>query len=365
MTFSAFLSEIGEHVSSAVPLAGVWLYYGRTLTNEVNDLPDTPRRSGLRRFYFYILSFVGVTATFLGVLTLNSFLIDLLIHKITWGETLLTRLTGALSTLSIGLPLWVVCWRSLIAEVNQEGEAGDHARRSLVRKIYLYLALFAGVIGVMVSAGSLIFQLLSSILGDPPSNFARASSMLLNILILFSVLLIYHWVTMRGDNRKAVLSLAARHEAYPVLVLATEIGEYSDAMVAALQREMPSLPIAVHVVDGGTPDEDLSLAQLVVLPGELISNPPEAIRLWLQGFDGTRIIVPTPSPGWLWVIGSGRPLSNLVRQAAKMVRHQAEGEEIPQSRETSSWMIVLYVLAGLVGIPVLFGLFGALSEIFR
>jgi hypothetical protein len=252
----------------------------------------------------------------------------------------------------------------MIAEAAQEGEDGDHARRSLVRRIYLYLALFAGVIGVMVSAGSLIFQLLSSLLGDPTSNFERASWMLLNMLVLFSVLLIYHWVTMRRDNRKAALSIAARHESYPVLVLATEIGKYSDALVDVLKREVPSLPVAVHVVDDGAPGEDLSQAQAVILPGDLAANPPEAIRLWLQGFDGSKIVVPTASSGWFWTFGSNRPLSNLVRQAARMVRHLAEGEEIPRPRESSGWMIVLYVLAGLMGIPVLMSLVGFLLEIF-
>jgi DMSO/TMAO reductase YedYZ heme-binding membrane subunit len=37
----------------------------------------------------------------------------------------------------------------MLKEAAVEGEAGDRARRSLVRKVYLFLALFAGVLGVM------------------------------------------------------------------------------------------------------------------------------------------------------------------------------------------------------------------------
>ena len=158
-------------------------------------------------------------------------------------------------------------------------------------------------------------------------------------------------------------SLSARHEAFPVLVLASEIGEYSDAVMNALQREAPSLPTAVHVVDAGVPDAVLSDAQVVIMPGELAANPPEAIRLWLQGFSGTRIVIPTPSEGWLWTFGSGRSLSNLVRHTAKMVRHLAEGEEIPRPREASGWQIFLYIMAGLVGIPILISLIGALTNL--
>jgi hypothetical protein len=304
-----------------------------------------------------------LTTTFLGVLTLLSFLTELLIHDTTWGSTLRTQLTGSLSSLIVGLPLWVVCWKPMIVEAVQEGENGDHARRSLVRKTYLYLALFAGVIGIMASAGSLIFQFLSKLLGDPPDNFERATWVLLELLVLFTVLLAYHWSTMRADSRMAEHSLAARHEAYPVLVFASEIGDFSDAVMSALQQEAPSLPVAIHVVETGVPDESFANAQAVVLPGEMAANPPEAIRLWLQGFTGTRIVVPTPSAGWLWTFGSGRPLSNLARHTAKMVRHLAEGEDIPRPREASGWMIFLYILAGLIGIPILISLIGALSNI--
>jgi len=363
MTWPHFLTEISAPLSAAIPFGGVWAYYGRVLTAEVNALPDTPRRTGLRRLYYYILTAVGLTATLFGVHALLSFIIDTLIGTFSWGITLRTRLSAALATLIVGLPLWVLTWRSMLAEAAQEGEPGDHARRSLVRKTYLYLALFAGVIGVMTSAGALIFQILSTILGEKPDNFQRASLVLVEMLVLFASLLVYHWITLRADGRSAEQSLADRHAAYPVLVLATEIGDFSDGMLTALQRETPSLPVAVHLVDTGIPDEMLSVAQVVILPGNLATNPPEATRLWLQGFGGTKIVIPTPAEGWLWTFGTGRPLSHLVRQSAKMVRHLAEGEEIPAMKETSPWMVVLYILAGIVGVPALISLFAILGDI--
>ena len=360
---AGFLTEISGPLSAAVPFGGIWAYYGRVLTAEVDDLPATPRRSGLRRLYSYILSAVGLIATIIGVTALFSFVIDTLINTFPWGITLRERLSAALATLIVGLPLWILTWRPLAARAAEEGEAGDHARRSVVRKAYLYLALFAGVIGVMVSAGSLIFQILSTVLGDKPDNFQRASLVLLEMLIIFAGLLAYHWVTLRADGRRAEQSLAARHAAFPVLVLTTAINEFSDGILAALQRETPSLPAAVHVVDRGVPDETLAAAQTVIISGELAANPPEAIRLWLQSFGGTKIVVPTPAEGWLWTFGTGKPISNLVQQTAKMVRHLAEGEELPTAKETSPWMVVLYVVAAIVGVPLLISLFSILGEI--
>jgi hypothetical protein len=362
-TLSKFLTEISDSLSVAIPFGGVWAYYGRTLSMEVAELPDTPRRSGLRRLYYYILAFTGLVTSFLGLNTLVSFIIDSLLDVTAWGDTLRNRLSGAISTLVVGIPLWIFTWRPMITEASQWGESGDHARRSLVRKVYLYLALFTGVLGVMGSAGSLIFQLLSKLLGDPPDNFDRASLILSGLLVLFIALLIYHWVVLRADSRLAERSLAACHEAYPVLVLVPEIGDFSGEMISILQRELPSLPVVVFTIDNGVPDETLSEAKAVIMPGDVAANPPEAIRLWLQGFDGVRLVAPTYSEGWLWTFGSGRSLSKLVQQTAKMVRYLAEGEAIPEIRETSPWMVVLYVFAGLVGIPLIISLFGLLSDI--
>jgi hypothetical protein len=212
----------------------------------------------------------------------------------------------------------------------------------------------------MVSAGSLIFQLLSKLLGDPPDNFERASWMLAELFVLFTALLVYHWVTLRADSKLAERSLAARHEAFPVLVLTSNIGDFSNEMINILQREVPSLPVVVSTIDNGVPDETLSEARAVIMPGEVAANPTEAIRIWLQGFAGVRLVVPTPSDGWLWTFGSGRPLSKLAHQTAKMVRYLAEGEEIPEIREVSPW---IYILAGFVGIPLVIGLFSLLVEI--
>jgi len=362
-SLDGFITQISGPLSASIPFGGVWGYYGRVLTTEVAALPDTPRRSGLRRLYYYILAAVGLAATWFGLNGLFSFIIDTLLQTTVWVDVLRSRLSAALATLTIGLPLWLITWRPMVMEASRGGEAGDHARRSLVRKVYLYLALFAGVIGVMVSAGSLIFQFLSKILGDPPVDFVRASWMLSQILVLFTVLLIYHWSTLRSDSRLAELSLAERHEAYPVIVIVPEIGDFSEEMLRLLKRELPSLPVVVHAVDSGIPDELLSEAKAAILPGALAAEPPEAIRLWLQGFAGTRLVVPTPSTGWLWTYGSGRPLPALALQTAKMIRNLAEGEEIPRIREVSPWVVVLYIFAGIIGIPLLISLFSLLGRV--
>src|SRR5450759_3627881 len=143
MTLQTFVQQISGPVSIGVPLAGVWAYYGSWLGRSMFEVPDAPRRSGLRRLYAYILSAIGLGAAFIGLRMLLAFVVDALLGGQAWGGTLRLNLTAALSTLGVGLPLWLLTWRPMQAEALSPGDAGDHARRSLVRKSYLYLALFA------------------------------------------------------------------------------------------------------------------------------------------------------------------------------------------------------------------------------
>ena len=363
--FTHFLAEVGAPLATLIPFAGVWIYFGTLLHRVIHTLDEIPHRAGYQRLYSSVLAFLGLATLFFGLNGLLGVLIDATVLSTAWGASLRERLSVSLATLAVGMPLWWVNWRHLIREAAQEGEPGDHARRSKIRKAYLYMVLFLSVLGIMFSGGSLVFQLLSKLFGQPADNFQRASWMLLELLTLFILLLVYHWSVLYADGRKAAHSLAARHEAFPVLVLTPKIGDFSEKILTALKRDAPSIPVVIHTVDNGIPDETLSMASAVILPGELAVSPPEAIRIWLQGFKGTRLVVPTPVQGWLWTVGSGKPLSSLVAQTVRIVRHLAEGAQLPKEREISGWMIFLYLLAGLMGIPLVIGLFSLLAEILR
>ncbi len=361
MGLVALLGEVSVPLSVAVPFGVVWTYYGRILGMEIRDYPDKTksgqRAAGLRRLYLYVLAVLGLGTTFIGLQLLLSFLVDLSASRtVVWGSGLRDNLASALSALAVGAPLWVATWRPISHEATQEGEPGDHARRSVVRLAYLYVVLFAAVLGVMFSAGALLFPLLRALLGDPPVNLLIESLQTLKLLILFALLLTYHAQVLRQDRRQAERSLLRRHAQFPVLVLAPEDGDFATQVVAALERETKEMPVAVHAYSQGAPDETLSAAKAVILPAELATRPTEALRLWLQGYDGARLVVPTPVSGWWWVFGSGRPLPALAKQTARMARHLAEGEEPSSPREATPWLVLVYIIGGLFALGLLINL---------
>jgi len=86
--------------------------------------------------------------------------------------------------------------------------------------------------------------------------------------------------------------------------------------------------VAVHPISQGAPDESLSAARIVILPAELVARPGEALRLWLQGFQGYRLVLPTPTKEWIWLGSGSHSLSSLARQAARATRQLAEGNDL-------------------------------------
>ncbi|HEY5269530.1 MAG TPA: DUF5671 domain-containing protein [Anaerolineales bacterium] len=365
MLLQNFVQQISAPLSIGVPLAGVWAYYGNWLTRSMSEVPDAPRRSGMRRLYSYILSAIGLGAAFIGLRMLLAFIVDALLGGQAWGGTLRLSLTAALSTLGVGLPLWLLTWRPMQAEALSSGDAGDHARRSLVRKIYLYLALFVSVIGGMISAGSLVYLLLNALLGGGASNVLQGSMKALETLALFVLLGVYHGLTLGKDGKTAGRALTEKHAAFPTLIFDVENGTFGPAMLAAVQKQTPHLPAALQMVSQPVAKETASsrapsgnqdysagtgtTTQAVILPSGLALDPPESLRKWLVNFTGSRLVVPRTAAGWVWV-GSAQADLN---QAALTLRQLAEGQEVRQKAAVSGWMIFLYVIAGLFGLEAL------------
>jgi hypothetical protein len=304
----------------------------------------------MRRLYSYILSAIGLGATLTGLAMLLSFVVDAAIGNIVWADLLRPRLAASLATLLVGLPLWWLAWHPMQAEALAAGDAGDHARRSIIRKVYLYLALFVSVVGGMITAVSLLNLLLRSLFGSAVDNLLQQVLKDLELLFLFVGLGVYHGLMLGKDGKLASEVLAEKHAAFPVLVFDPGDGSFGQVILAALHRQAPRLPVMVQ--SAGQPVAQESAPKAVLLPADLAVDPPESLRKWLGQYAGSRLVVPRSAPGWLWT-GGVRPLPAAATQAAQAVRQLAEGQEVRQPAGTSGWMIAVYIVAGFFGLEVL------------
>ncbi len=343
-TFSQIIDDLGVPVSIGVPLGIVWAYYGYWLNRHIEATGDKIREAGMKRLYYYILSFIGLVVAFIGVTMLFSFLIDMLTSlyfSIT--DAYRSNLASSLSSLVVGLPLWLMAWRPMQTEALAEGEMGNHARRSVIRKFYLYLALFASVIGGMSTAVGLVYQLINALLGsNTGSDFVNTILNLVQLLFLFAVVLVYHLRVLRADGASIADSLVEKQSGYSVLVIDSANG-LVDSVKAALTKLESKVRITV-TTPAEKPEGDFNA---IVLSGELAVNPPE----WIRSFNGSRIIVQKEAPNLVW--------ADDAVQAAQSVQMLAEGQEVRlQKAGRSPWMVVVYIFAALFGLILLFMLFG-------
>jgi hypothetical protein len=362
-TLVDFLSAHNISLSTGITFAVLWTYYGRILHGEINLEPDPQRQAGLRRLYAYILALAGNGVTFFGAWWLLSVLVDLLFGSLTGPELLRTRVSTGLAALLVGLPVWLTYWPRMQAEAALLTDQGDHARRSIVRKIYLYLVLFLTVVGGMASAGALFFLVLNTLLGNPASDFWLTFFQRLQTLLIVVVWLLYHLAALRRDARFAQRVLSDRYANYPVVIFDNEAGAFAGELAPILQRQMPRLPVAIHRLGVDPLNDDLAAARMVVLPLDLATRPPEALRLWLQGFYGKRILVPVPVDNWVWLGTPGRTLSELAQVTAQAVRQVAEGQPVKPPTPNSPWVIAGYILAGLFGLEIVFVLIALLGSL--
>ena len=340
-----FVRDIGGPISLGIPLAAVWAYYGGWLKRQIGSDEDIVRRAGKQRLYSYILSALGLGAAFIGVTMVLSFTIDLSTSNAIWGSTLRPRLAGALATLVVGLPLWLITWRPMQTEALTEGDMGDHARRSTIRRVYLYLALFAGVIGGMATAVGLLYLLINTLLTqEVDSDFVPRILNMLQLLVLFIVLLVYHLSVIRRDSAQASQTLEARQREFPVMVIDPGNEAFVKAITAAMVKHAPEVPVMIKSVEESVKMED---TKAVILPASLVINSPNNLRKWLQGFGGQKIVVAETVSGWVMT-------GLTTEQAAQSARQVAEGEEVRLTLSSPVWRVVQIAAVVVLGLQVLF-----------
>lgn len=364
-TLTDFIFNVRTQISLIIPLAPMWWYFGRVLNRDLAVLPDLPRREALRRFYYYILALLGLAVMFFGLVSLVDFFSRLLFESGVDFAMLRADFSGSLSAVLVGSPLWLVTWRLMQREAARKDDTGDHARRSVLRKAYLYLVLFLLVIGVMAFAGQMIYNLLDALLGGSRPSLAQEVSFLLVAILVDVVLLVYHWRVLRQDGRAAQQAVGNLHAAFPTLILAEDspyLQAFTDALLGALPRVAPRLPVAVHLVGRGAPDESMLAAKAVMLSARLALEPPESLRLWLDEYRGQRVILPVSDPGWHWLGQAEKKPQELARQAVQSLRQMAEGEAVRQAGPSSPWAVAGYVLGGLLALQLLIALFSIMIE---
>ncbi|MGB9639485.1 MAG: DUF5671 domain-containing protein [Anaerolineales bacterium] len=353
LTYLRWMDLLRRPVSLLVPFFGIWWVYRPRLQDRIVMESDAALRASIIRFYRSLLAFAGFITLIIGISQLLSFLIDFRLNPQTsWETDLRKALAAAMMLIGIGAPLWWSNWQKLNREVEQKDQIGEYARRSLIRRGYVYLLILGSVLGVMFSSGALLYRILMSLLGTSNPNLLLESLRNLRLLIIFSFVLVYHWRALRIDLRKAATYQETLRANYRVGIL-TKSPEQAKDIAEALTKEAPGI-VTITISPTELNKEDLQDYPCVIVEDEVLweGHIPEILKDYL----GKRIIISYPKEGWYWSCGyEKKPLAQ-VNEVAKWVHALADGRQIPLSSRYSAWGVIAYILAGLFLLQILFGL---------
>jgi hypothetical protein len=201
--------ELGQSVPFAIVFAVVWWYHRRVVEGDAARETEAGRAAGIRRAYYYLIAAIGLAMAAIGAAgalgAIGSGWLGLMNHE--------ARETARwIALVVVGGPAWAFHWRA------QQRRIDDDERRSLQRRVYLYLAILGSVAAVLVFGSALLFNLLKGVLAF---HFDIA---LWHDLWHFSVdsavgavALAWHFRLVRAD--RAALAAAGLEETYHVTLL--------------------------------------------------------------------------------------------------------------------------------------------------
>ncbi len=180
-------SEMILYFFAALVVLGLfWFYHYRLVSTK--PVPQTNGRYLARRIYIYGFSAVGLIMTIIGLSSLVNWVL------FQFGDSSRTELglPTILSQLIIGVPLWILFWRQgqhLFAQ-----EAGE--RESALRKFYLYMAVFVGVITAVTTTTVIFAEWLRDLLGLTTTGDIRDP---LSVIVGAVILWIFHTYALHED----------------------------------------------------------------------------------------------------------------------------------------------------------------------
>jgi hypothetical protein len=217
----------GASLVDALGQPVVWgLVYGAFLLNlrwwlqrDAARATEAEGQGALRRLYAYLVAAVGLIVFVIGLVSLLSTLLGLptITPEQLAAGWFRDRISQAVTLVLIGGPLWLGYW---LAQQRQVARAPAAERASLWRRVYLYLALFAGVIAILVAAASVLYQLILLLVGDrSTTSLLDAIRTPLSVVLVVGALVAYHWQSLRADQQQTAAPGESPPEASATIVL--------------------------------------------------------------------------------------------------------------------------------------------------
>ena len=362
-----------------IGMAIVWAFHAMIIRSEYDE-DQTSEQAGVLRLNRYLTAGIGYAAVLIGV----GGILSVLIRSFDTGfiGDLREQLAWFTAGLVAGLPVWLLPFRILHGQVEQSGPAAGEARRSLPRKIYMYLFLLIGVLIVLSSGVFIVFRVLSMLLGEDPITLNELGHAIAFTFIA-AASWIFHTVLLRRDSANTTREKVKEFEAIKIMVLDSASGQFGQILVRTLQAEIPGLALEPTIIPSpnqvpADPDtesnsetpldhsqllKDLVEADLIVGSWETMAagsvGPTSEIAKAIADSPARKLLLPTPRPGVDWIGLENKSTTALAKEAAQAIEQILEGGQV--GRKPLGCLAIGGIL---VGIVIVLWLLGALAEFF-
>ncbi len=357
INWDSFLLNTRSTIAIIIPTVTFWIYYHLQFEENLNHRNDVYSTFHFRRILHYPIALVSLATLIVGAVGLVNYLIDVYgMHTMSLGGAY-SKIPLNAAALTVGLFFWV---RFFLPENSISIRADEHgvdARRSMIRKTYLYIVVFGTIVGVMASAGMTLYQIFEGSLTGQLSNKAASIYKGLAQLVILGVFLWYHLGNLRRDSQLKASRLAEMHTNYPVLIAESVESAIGKELKLSFSRQIPAVPVE-FLADpkqwsGEYQPRAIAISSVSRL--DLDSGWTEKLR----GYTGKIITFGTRDPNSIWT-----PLPESASAAAKsvttIVRMLAEGRDVPIQKSLSVWLLLGYIFGGLFVIQILLVLMSAI-----
>lgn len=276
--------DVPEALALLVAAGGVWGYHAWARLRDERAGPLPSRAQWPARLYLYGAAFAGAMLLLDGVVDLLGVTIDAafdpggeIVRSERWWAS---ELSGGLANALVGLLIWGMHWGHALLRVGDDGRLGVAERRSVLRRVYLYLAAFTGVVLALATVVRILDALFQSAFGVYPDGGEDLAPRLVESLLRlvpFGVLWFYH--------RRRVVAEAAAYAEAPLQAGVRRVYTYGAAFIGLAFAGLGLARLAA-----------LSIAVLSGGDGQLTS----ASDAWRDDVSFFAAIALTGAGAWLW-----------------------------------------------------------------
>lgn len=319
VAWSSLLREQTQAVAIALIGLAVWRFHRLLLAEEADASALAARRETAQRISCYLTSAIGLGALFFGLGGVLSTLLRIGLAPTVLGEVWRDQLSLNLALALVALPVY-----TLTARANEHAAGTSPVEaHTLARRIYLYAALFFGIIATLVAIVQLVRIATVVVLGQTERNLLAEVARWLGYTVIGGVIGAYHLVLVRrvGAGRESGAGLTVAIVAEDSLIL---------SLKAVFDHELPgtTLRTARHEDRTGVEAALRDAEVLVTTFGALKSGPVSGL---LEAFGGLRVLLATPVPGYE-LIGGHLSDEALARAAVRHVREARAAARTEASR---------------------------------